>query len=157
MKIEVRNVKIWKCVTSGVTPCFRASVVLDDEPSGRVRNDGLVSANRYAPRWLGERLEAYARSLPPLDCWGGRVAQTADLLIDRAVQAFLVAEAYRKLAKTHVVYLSATGELRHGSPLPRDRVYLAARSRAGRPGVLRVLNLLPEEQALAILREKVRA
>lgn len=157
MKIEVRNARVAR-FASEKSVCFEATVVIEGERAGKARNDGKGGPNKYVPHRLYDRLTEFARTLPPVTSWGVPVAQTADMLVDEAVQRCLTARDFERVVRSRLLYVNDTGELRDGGRLPRGaRGRATAQSFVGKPGVRRVLNVLPKHEALDIFREKVRA
>jgi hypothetical protein len=147
MKVELRNVKYAK-LASEETACFNATVVIDDRPSGAVRNDGRGGANFYDPRDLEDQLEAYAKTLPPLppDPKMGIIeplAMSADLFVGELLHRELGRKDLRRLLKGRVVTIK-DGKVYQTAVLPKAELT----ARLAKPSADVVLNLLPEDEAL---------
>ena len=153
MKIEVRNVKVAK-FASQETLCFEARVYLDDKVVGTVTNAGHGGCNEYHPWSIHDTLTAHAKTLPDLVVAGTTpLRMTADLVIDFLVQDFLAAKDFKKTIASRVLCVDSDGKVVQTKKLPKGTDVLAvARTFVGRPNVTQVLNLLPEAEALAILK-----
>jgi hypothetical protein len=152
MKIEVRNVKVAK-FASQETLCFEAKIVIDDKVVGTVTNAGHGGCNEYHPWSIHDTLTAHAKTLPDLVVAGTTLSMDADLVIDELVQDFIAARDYKKTFASRVLCLDSDGKVVQTKKLPKGTDVLAvARSFVGRPNVTQVLNLLPEAEALAILK-----
>ena len=154
MLVEVRNVKEAK-FASEETRCFQATVVLDGQVAGKVRNDGHGGANRYEPRGLYDRLETYAKTLPDITKYNPPLKMTADLVIDQLVDDFQVSSDFKKAVTTRVVLVNDEGQVLQTKKLPKGtNVLTVARTFVEKPGIVHVLNLLPETEALNLFRGK---
>ena len=154
MKIEVRNVKVAK-FASEETLCFEAKVVINDVVAGTVRNDGHGGCNNYEPRSLFDTLNKHAKTLPDITKYDPPLKMDADLVIDFLVQDYLAAKDFKKTIASRVLCVDTEGFVVQTKKLPKGTDVLAvARTFAQRPNITQVLNLLPEEEALAILKEK---
>jgi hypothetical protein len=157
MKIEVRNVKVAK-FASRETLCFTAQVILDGKVVGTAMNDGHGGANLYEPRGLYDRLETHAKTLPDITTFATPLRMTADLVIDFLVQDFLAAKDFKKTIASRVLCVDSDGKVVQTKKLPKGTdIETVARTFVGKPGVAHVLNLLPEDKALAIFTGKARA
>ena len=150
MKVELRAIKYARWA-SEETSCFNATVVLDDRPAGTVRNDGHGGCNFYDPHGLQQRLEEYARTLPPIPADPKRgyheLPMNADLLIGEILGKELSRKDLKRLLGKRVVTLGADGKI-YQSARVLSREQLAAALAC--PHVGTVLNLLPEEEALRL-------
>jgi hypothetical protein len=154
MKIEVRNVKVAK-FASEETLCFEAKVVIDGKVAGSVRNQGHGGCNNYEPRSLFDTLNKHAKTLPDITKYDPPLKMTADLVIDSLVQDYLAEKDYKKTVASRVLCLDNEGFVVETKRLPKGTdVLTVARSFVGRAGIAKVLNLLPEAEALAILKAK---
>ena len=157
MKIEVRNVKVAK-FASQETLCFEAKIVIDDKVVGTVTNAGHGGCNEYHPWSIHDTLTVHAKTLPDITRYTPALRMTADLVIDFLVQDFIAARDYKKTFASRVLCLDNDGFFVQTKKLPKGTDVLAvARSFVGRPNVTQVLNLLPEAEALAILKNKAKS
>lgn len=154
MKVEVRNVKEAK-FASEETMCFQATVVVDGKVMGTVSNDGHGGGNNYdgvgSNRWRFEAmLKEWAKTLPPFkDFEGEMMAHDVDTAIDDLVHEFLTRRDLDRKLKGHVVLKKADGKLYTVKLAKGIDTKAYAAKYVGRDGVVKVLNLLPPEEALA--------
>jgi hypothetical protein len=146
MKIELRNVKVSE-FASEETTCFEAAVYLDGIKAGIASNQGFGGPNLYFPSELEARLEAYAKTLPGSEFeYEGRmipVPESADGLIDKALDDFLNQKALRRKFKASIkkglvtLFNNELRLIRGGGTknIPQDAT---------------ILNNLPEEEAFAL-------
>jgi hypothetical protein len=152
MKIEVRNVKVAK-FASQETLCFEAKIVIDDKVVGTVTNAGHGGCNEYHPWSIHDTLTVHAKTLPDITRYTPALKMTADLVIDELVQDFLVAKDFKKTLASRVLCLDNDGFFVQTKKLPKGtNVLTVARTFVGRPNISQVLNLLPEAEALTILK-----
>jgi hypothetical protein len=151
MKIEVRNVKEVKSM-SEETMCFTATVVIDGAVVGTVRNDGRGGAHMYSPPAIADRLEEHAKTLPPMILDGHPVPHNADSALNEVVLDFLTRRDLRRSFTHKVMWETTDGRVFETRRLPAGTDVRAMAERyATRPGVRTVLNLIPEDEAVAIV------
>jgi len=151
MFIELKNVK-HAAFASHETNCFEATVYIDGKRAGTVSNEGYGGCNSYHPQELEDRLNAYAKTLPPLEGYGITLEQNAYIVIDDIFVKHLVAADYRRAIKRAVLFKKADGHLYTIKPksgtvaellAKRDKVPALAAAVA-------ILNLMPEPEALKL-------
>ena len=130
MKVEVRNVKEAK-FASDETMCFQATIVIDDKVAGTVSNDGHGGCNFYKD-FEGEPME-----------------HDADTAIGDLVYAYLTQRDLERKLKSHVVLRKEDGRLYTVKVAKGVDTKMYAQKYVGRPGVVKVLNMLPPDEALA--------
>jgi hypothetical protein len=157
VKVEVRNVKEMRSL-SEETLCFSCTVVIDGVVAGTASNRGSGGANEYHPYALQERLTAYAATLPPIDIDGDKLPQDADTALSEVVNDFLAVRDYRKAVKNRILVLNDKGQIRETRPVPKgEDVHAIAQRFATKPGIVKVLNLMPETEAVALLKAQAHA
>lgn len=154
MLVEVRSVKVAK-FASEETLCFEAKVVIDGKVVGTVRNDGHGGCSNYEPRSLFDTLTTHAKTLPDITAYGTTLSMDADLVIDELVQDFIARKDFKKAITSRIVLVDNEGKVLQTRTLPKGTDIVAeARRFVGRPGIVHVLNLLPETEALTLFRGK---
>ena len=156
MKIELTKIK-YAAFASEETSCFEAVVIIDGKPAGRVSNDGHGGADRYEPWSLQETINAYAKTLPPLPSPfsddSTPLDMNADLLIGELLDAHLAIKDLKRALKAKVLFEKEDGRLYETKRLPKGTDIAAlAKTYATKQGVKAVLNLLPEQEALAVYK-----
>jgi hypothetical protein len=154
-RVELRNVKELR-ENSEETMCFHASVVIDGKVVGTVSNDGRGGAHRYCPPSIESCLVdilGAPRDGSRLDERTQRVMSTEVAVNDLVADALNRRDMRRALA-SRVVVENDKGEIRETKRFPRGHVLSVARTFVGRPGIARVLNLMPEDEAIALMLGK---
>jgi len=153
MNIELRNVK-YAAFASEETPCFSAAVFIDGKRVGEVSNDGHGGCHRYSSREVEKRLDAYAKTLPPIkvDWRPEGMQQTADRLIGRALDHALMVRDLKLLLKDRLVF-TRDGKVHQTNRLPPDALAQALANPARALAQFKataLLNALPFDEALAL-------
>lgn len=158
-RVTLRNVKELRA-NSEETMCFHATVLLDGKVAGEVSNDGHGGAHRYHPHDLERRLVDILGDAVPresrLDA-ATRASLTTETAINGLVAEVLNGRDMRRALSTRVVVENDKGEIRETKRFDKAHVLSVARTFVGRPGIVRVLNLLPEDEAVAIMLSKAGA
>lgn len=153
MKIELKGIKILQ-KASEETLCFEATIMIDGKQAGSVSNSGTGGANRYSDRKTQEALDAWGRTLPPLESkYGLALTQDSDLIIDQIVYDYDRRQALKKLMAKRIVFKESNGEITQTKALttPVIQHYLSddtAMAKLAKGSV--VLNKLPFEEALRV-------
>jgi hypothetical protein len=160
MKIEVRNVK-HAAFASEETICFEATVYIDGVKAGTASNEGHGGCNRYHPHSLGERLEAYAKTLPETDSNlvedDGKpimIQPDADCVIGDILSDALLRRDLQRLLKTKVV-CQRGGKIYTTKRVSADQL----RAMLSDPALLtklnaeQVLNAMPFDDAVSLYRK----
>jgi hypothetical protein len=153
MNIELRNVK-YAAFASEETACFSAAVFIDGKRVGEVSNDGHGGCHRYSSFELEDRLDAHAKTLPPIkkDWCPEGLQQTADILIDRALDYALMARDLKRCLKDRLVFVR-DGKVFRSKRLPPDALAQALANPARALAQFKataLLNALPFDEALAL-------
>lgn len=156
MKIELRNVKHAK-FASEETECFEATVVLDGVVAGKVSNDGHGGSDMFHPYALQERLDAYGKTLPEKtitsmtndDGTPYTYAQDAESLVGDVLADWLTRRDLKRLMRTRVLFVRTDGKLYEAKVAKPAHARAIAHYKA-KPDVAKVLNALPEDEALAL-------
>ena len=153
MNIELRNVK-YAAFASEETPCFSAAVFIDGKRVGEVSNDGHGGCHRYSSWELEQRLDAHAKTLPPLkdEYFSEGLEQDADLFINTLLEHALMVRDLKRLLKDRLVF-TRDGKVHQTKRLPPDALAQALAN----PGralaqfkATALLNALPFDEALAL-------
>lgn len=158
MKIQLKNVK-YAAFASEETACFEAAIWVDGKKEGHVRNDGHGGCNWIEPMSLHDRIEAYAKTLPPMKLeFGGKVHEmehSADSYISEILEDHLQEKELKKMLKAHLVGRRPDGAIiktRKLTPVQMEQ-FCKAKVPMGEPkDKVVVLNYLPFEKALAFYR-----
>lgn len=150
MKIELTHVK-HAAFASEETQCFSAIIYLDGVVAGEVSNDGHGGPNRYHPREVQDRLDAYGKTLPPMVAHGYTLPMDADLLIGEVLDKFLALRDLKRILKKRLLTLRG-GKIYQTKvyPAPVLAKHLADPDLATKLKAEKVLNLLPEAEALEL-------
>ena len=164
MKIEVKNVEISK-QASQETLCFGATVYIDGKNAGRVWNAGHGGCNEYSPWSLQQTLDRYAQTLDPVvtdlpDIHDATKLFTyqpdADHVIDELVAVWEVTREFKRLSKNHALFVKS-GEkgVFRTRKLTADQIRVMHSDPAkiaATLGAEKILNVLPQEEAIEIFR-----
>ena len=116
MKIELRRVTHNERL-SEETSCFAADIYIDGVKVGDVKNDGHGGPDHIHPHALAARLEAYAKTLPKIDCSDmyspeqavklsdadRYMESSADIVISDLLNAYLAEKRLKRMVKTKLV------------------------------------------------------
>lgn len=158
MKTELRNVK-YASFNSEETNCFSAAVYIDGVKAGEVSNDGHGGPDNHHPHELGERLEVWAKTLPPYTFGGETAPHNAETAIGELFDEWLITRDLKKrIGKKMLftikgkkgVFAVSFKQPQALEAIVRDKGMLAAF--AHRHKAERILNTLPFEEALQIFR-----
>lgn len=110
MKIELKNIK-YAAFASEETHCFQATVYLDGVKAGVVSNEGHGGPDMFAPHDLEEKINAHARTLPPIDVSdlykdgeAHTMPQDASTLIGDILESYLEKKHQKRLCAKAVLY-----------------------------------------------------
>jgi hypothetical protein len=161
VKIELRNIK-YSAAMSEETHAFTAAIYIDGEKAGEAKNSGQGGGTMIWPHEVCDRLNAHAKTLPkrkfPEDLGGGEYDNNAETIIDDLVTDYLLRRDMLRSIKNKVLFT------KKGKPgifetrkLPPERIVQICGSgeEYARKLVVdadRVLNCMPEDEALAIYR-----
>jgi len=155
MKIEIRNVKYAKFM-SEETECFEATVLIDGKVEGKVSNEGHGGCNFYHPHTLGDKLNEYAKTLPPCKSQYGDLEMDADLLIGDLFEKWSLEKDLKKTLKTRVLFVR-DGKLLQTKKYEANQLELLLKTRLNDLVVAvkaeKVLNVLPFDEALSIFAQ----
>lgn len=163
MNIELRSVN-YAAFASEETSCFEAAVWIDGERAGTARNDGHGGCNFYHPPQLGVRLDAYAKTLPPLksEYFPEGLEQDADILIGDLLNDWQVRRALKRALSNKLLFTKPwqPGKVYETKRLSKAHVHLMANAewvaqQTSRLGGEKCLNALPFDDAVAIYRQAV--
>lgn len=165
MKIELKKVKVCK-FASEETTCFEAEIWIDGKKSGYVSNDGKGGCDHFTPPQLGIDLNAFAKATlgeQSFECGGKSYQYTANAdtliggLLDQHLDQKDLARSlkskmlYRHKSKEGVFEISLKkigGDLERAISIAIQKGWLESRDF--------VLNLMPQEKALAFYRGELK-
>jgi hypothetical protein len=158
MHIELKNLKVVKAL-SEETVCFTAKLYIEGVACGMVSNRGTGGAHEYTDRTAAARLNAYASELPntPVashyaDILPDGLPQSADSLIDDAVEAMTARKELTARLKKRVLYTTTAGTLMQTNTMAAEMLTKAVAFYVETKPFdsVSVLNALPFEDALTI-------
>lgn len=165
LTIELRSVHYSERF-SEETACFDAVIWIDGTRAGRVRNDGRGGCHFYEPYDLQDRLEAHAKTQPPVETQMDdpqnpgqkrKFDMDADLLISGLLDDWLIRRDVKRDVARKIVF-ERDGKLLEIVPKPgqlalwlqesnREKLLAATRTTADL-----IVNLMPMENAVALYR-----
>ncbi len=130
MKIELRRIKIYRGM-SHETTAFGADLYLDGVKCGVVENDGRGGPNCFSERDAYMRVQAWAKTQPPLPCsWDKPIEMDADLWISlevgRIEERRVAARLAKRVAKNRrnavhaFIVVGETPDRKHIEAMPRE-------------------------------------
>lgn len=163
MKIELKNIR-YSAIASEETRYFDAAVYVDGKKAGTARNDGHGGATWIEPPELAKRINEYAATLPAVALRGLvnddgtpiMVAQDAESLIDDLLDAFLNARDLRRWLSQKILFTKQGEEglyetRRMGKEELARKLADPDALRARLPNCDRILNVMPFDEALAMM------
>jgi hypothetical protein len=162
MKIELKNVKHSE-FASHETNCFEASVYIDGVRAGIAENDGRGGCNMYHPHDLEIKIDAYAKTLPPVvtnmadphdSTKKFTYHQDADTVIGDLLTQYLYSKDLKRALAKKILYVKDDGKLYETKGLTKSQieVFLAKPNIQETLKTKKILNLLPFAEALSIYR-----
>ncbi len=165
LTIELRSVH-YSGRFSEETACFDAVIWIDGKRAGMVRNDGRGGCHFYEPHGLQDRLEAHARTQPPVETQMDdpenpgqkrKLAMDADLLISGLLDDWLIRKDIKRDTAKKIVF-ERDGKLLEIVPKAgqlalwlqesnREKLLATTRTTADL-----IVNLMPMEKAVALYR-----
>jgi len=141
MKIELKNVSYNKKL-SQETSAYAADIWLNGVKRGSVQNAGHGGPDMFYPHTLGNEIETYAKTLPPVEFHGSSLEQNADMVLGEILNTYLAAKDLQRILKTKTLFTVASGKMYtiKGLAEPADAVL--------------ILNKMPFDEALKLYRGK---
>ncbi len=143
--------------SSEETNCFSATVLVDGVEIGNVANAGRGGCDDFWPLAVEGKLTEIAKQMPPLypkEKW----ENSAELLVSVLFEGWLASRNLKKEMKRNLVFTKADGSVFSSIFKPADALpkFLALGEDAVKarfPGSVKILNLLPYDEALAAYKE----
>lgn len=158
MKITLTDVR-YAAFSSQETHCFSATIVIDGKNAGTARNDGNGGATWFEPRSMQAAIDAYARTLEPVDVSDlggvGTIENNAEILVGELVNDWLLTRDMVRKMRKKVLFTKADGPAIY-EVKPASLANLLARLSALLPQADKVLNVLPLDEALALYKANTR-
>lgn len=169
MKIELRRVS-HNARLSEETYAFAADVWIDGKKAGEVSNEGHGGCHRWHPHDLEARIDVFAKTLPKIDCSDMYSAADAaklsddDRYMDESAETFvsglvtdwLVAKDMKRSLAKRILYTKVGQKGIYQSKPMTAEVKARMLSQSAKMAEVwmtdKVLNLLPEAEALAVYR-----
>jgi hypothetical protein len=160
MRVELRSIKYAK-FASEETSCYAAKVYIDGKLAGDVRNDGQGGPDYFNPMALEQRLNEYAKTLPPIitdypdhdePSKKFQYPQSAESICGELLNQYLAAKDFDRLTKSRVLFTKADGRLYQTSKMDPARMANVLDKSLVRDAVV-ILNKLPRVEALALFRK----
>jgi hypothetical protein len=98
--LELKSIKVAEKL-SEETYCFTANLYYKGKKIGEVSNRGCGGCNdlHLQDNSLYAEIEAYAKSLPEVDCYGEMLAMDLDFLISTKVEEYLAQQDEKRVQK----------------------------------------------------------
>ena len=170
MNIELKNFKCSR-FASHETLYFQASVYIDGKAAGTVSNTGTGGSNHYLPYEIGERIQRYAATLPPIPPEQLPFPATDPLpmcehiLIGNLCDDIIATKDLKRLIGNSIVWVGADGRVYQSRWVNKtalgqiaDRGAEAMRKVVGidnEPKAI-VLNTLPFSEALVLFKKHAK-
>lgn len=140
MKIELKRISYNKRL-SQETHAYSADIWVNGVKRGTVQNSGQGGPDNIFPRDLAHEIEAYAKTLPQVDCHGTKLDMCAEILFGDMMNAHIVSTEIKRIMKTKLLFVSTDGKMYSvkGTVAPKDAV--------------KVLNTLPFDEAVELFRK----
>jgi hypothetical protein len=159
MRLELKNIKIVKAL-SEETLCFTALAYVEGKKTFYVSNRGHGGCHEYTEvdckpdtRARFDAIDAWAKSLPPEQFQGMELPRDLDSLIDEALHEYELRQTLKRITKGQIAFVEA-GLLYTTKLLNPDPAYIGfaiERFKTKKPDAI-VLNMMPEDQAIALLK-----
>ncbi|WP_234729389.1 hypothetical protein [Acidocella facilis] len=152
MEITLKNISHNERL-SEETNCFSATIHIDRKKAGEASNHGHGGPTMIQPCELEQKIDAYAKTLPPVEVQCMTLEMDAELLIGDLLAAYLTQRDMLKAFRTRLLFTKA------GQPeINEAKLDAAAMTKAHenptrmleRLKANRILNFLPENEALAL-------
>jgi len=111
MKITLKNFK-YSEFASHETHCFEASVYIDGKRAGIASGDGNGGCMTIHPHALRDKIDAYARTLPPVTYDEITVEQDAETILGVLITQTLIERDLNRYLRTGVVWLTNQREIK---------------------------------------------
>lgn len=163
MKITIDRVKI-ATFASEETLCFEARLLVDGVPIATAKNDGHGGATYFhsltpAHRVQLDAVESFAKTLPPVECYGTSLDHDLEMLVGELVEDYemdkKVTSSFRRNIKKSVLFV-VNGELRHTKgKIDPTRMEANIAHIVKKYPQATILNSMSEAQALPVYRTHV--
>lgn len=162
MQIELKRISHNERL-SEETFAFSADLYIDGAKAGDVRNSGHGGCHMFSDRAAEERLNAYARTLAPIDVSGmyrdgekHTMPQDAESIVNDLVSAYLVERDLKKALSKRILYTkqgeTAIYQTKAMAADVRARILAHPAKMAEAWKAEKVLNLIPFDEALRLYR-----
>ena len=106
MNISMKNVS-YNDRMSEETSCFSAGICVDGKKAGNASNRGQGGSTMIDPPDLGQRINAYAKTLPPVQAYDMTLEMNADMLLGRLLEQFLLRRDMKAALRKRVLFVRA--------------------------------------------------
>ena len=152
MEITLKNISHNERL-SEETNCFSATIYIDGKKAGEASNHGHGGPTMIHPRELEQKIDAYAKTLPPVEVAGMTLEMDAELLIGDLLAAYLTRRDMQKAFRTRLLFTKAGRPEIYEAKLDATTMAKARENPARmleRLKADKILNFLPETEALAL-------
>ncbi len=132
------------------THCFQAVVYIDGQRASVVENNGRGGCDCWHERDAQDRVEAYARTLPPFINGDNPLPMCAEILIGTLLNDHIRAQALKRALTQRIVFTRDGGGVYETRTMPRDALarMLADPQINEKLNAAQILNNLPFAVAL---------
>jgi hypothetical protein len=152
MNLSLKNIS-YNARLSEETSCFAASIYVDGKKAGEARNNGQGGATSIYPAPLEDRIDAYAKTLPPYTYEGRSLEMNAEMVIDNLLTNYLQRRDMKRAMRSKFLFTKPGVKGVYAVIMGAAAIEVARAD----PEALRaklhakkILNFLPEDEALAL-------
>lgn len=152
MEITLKNISHNERL-SEETNCFSATIYIDGKKAGEASNHGHGGPTMIHPHDLEQRIDTYAKTLPPLEVEGTSLEMNAEMLIDDLLTAHLLRRDMLKAFRTRLLFTKAEKQGIYEVKVDAATMTKARQNpamTAERLKADKILNFLPENEAIAL-------
>ncbi|WP_234729991.1 hypothetical protein [Acidocella facilis] len=152
MEVALKNISHNERM-SEETNCFSATIYVGGKKAGEASNHGHGGPTMIHPRELEQKIDAYAKTLPPIVVEDMTLEMNAELLIGDLLSEYLTRRDMLKAFRTRLLFTKAGQPEIYQVKLGAAAMAKARQNPAGASERLKadkILNFLPENEALAL-------
>ncbi len=154
MNIELKNIKVNQRL-SRETHCFSATVYIDGKRASIIENDGQGGADMWYDRSALDKVDAYARTLPPAIGGDDPLPMSAEILIGEMINRHISAAHLQKILRNRIVFTRGSELLQTGVMAAEEMVAaLTSKKFIQSLRADQILNLMGFEDALKVYRKR---
>ena len=104
MKIELKKVK-YSAALSQDTNAYSAEIWVDGVKRGTVQNQGMGGPDDVHPHTLAMEIIEYAKTLPPISCFGKELPQSLEIVLGDILDKHLREKRLKRLLTNKTVFI----------------------------------------------------